>query len=477
MGMRLKLPIAAGAVSLFALTQVLSASASAVAQAPEQSVIVVFKNQDPAQPATRSALGARRRTLAAVQGPVLGQLAAGNAHDVHSFTTLNAVSATVSPAQVSSLRSDPAVAEVVPNGLVHLAPPTTARRRRRLRRRHAAARRLCSRRQGPARARGAADDERRLRQPERQDGAVAGDQRQRGHRRLDRRRAGPEQSRLHPAQRQARVRRLQGLQRLRHVGADQRRGGVRRRLGDRRAGPPGLRRQPLQRAAAQPSVQHPRRGRRSRRQPRRSRRLRRLRRRAGLVDPRGDRLRDHDRPRQRPQRVLRDQQLSRRRRVARPDRAGQRPGGRGRDHGRRVDRRRRRDEHDRRGGDRPQRDLGRRLDRQPELHPGRLRRNPVPRGQGMDQRRDQLAELVGLRPARTHDRRRRAGRVRLGAVLDEPGRVRWLRQPGRQPVAGPVVRRDEPVLAADGGRRGARHPGVREDAPRDGALAGAWSSS
>ena len=125
MSVRLKLAVAGGIVSAFALVQVLSASASGVAQAPAQSVIVVFKNQDRAQPATRSALGARRRTLAALQGPVLRQLSAGKAHDVHSFTTLNAVSATVSPAQVSSLRSDPAVAEVVPNGLVHLAPTTT----------------------------------------------------------------------------------------------------------------------------------------------------------------------------------------------------------------------------------------------------------------------------------------------------------------------------------------------------------------
>jgi hypothetical protein len=125
MSVRLKLTIAAGAVSLFALMQVLSASASAVAQAPTQSVIVVFKNQDRAQPATRSALPARRRTLAAVQGPVLRQLAGSNARSVHSYTTLNAVSATVSPAQLSSLRSDPAVAEVVPDGVVHLAPPTT----------------------------------------------------------------------------------------------------------------------------------------------------------------------------------------------------------------------------------------------------------------------------------------------------------------------------------------------------------------
>ena len=127
MSARLKLTIAVGAVSLFTLVQVLSASASSVSQAPAsaQSVIVVFKNQDRAQPATRSALGARRRTLSGIQGPVLQQLASGNARDVHSYTALNAVSATVSPAQLSSLRSDPAVAEVVPNGVVHLAPTTT----------------------------------------------------------------------------------------------------------------------------------------------------------------------------------------------------------------------------------------------------------------------------------------------------------------------------------------------------------------
>jgi hypothetical protein len=125
MSVRVKLAVVAVAVSLFASMQVLSASASPGPQAPAQSVIVVFKNQDRAQPATRSTLGARRRTLAAVQGPVLQQLATAKAHGVHSFTTLNAVSATVSPAQLSSLRSDPAVAEVVPNGLVHLAPPTT----------------------------------------------------------------------------------------------------------------------------------------------------------------------------------------------------------------------------------------------------------------------------------------------------------------------------------------------------------------
>ena len=110
MSVRLKLAVVVGAVSLFALTQVLSASASSVSHASgsAQSVIVVFKNQDRAQPANRSGLSARRKTLASVQGPVLQKLAAANARDVHSYTTLNAVSATVSPAQVASLRSDPA---------------------------------------------------------------------------------------------------------------------------------------------------------------------------------------------------------------------------------------------------------------------------------------------------------------------------------------------------------------------------------
>jgi len=64
MSVRVKLAVVAVAVSLFASMQVLSASASSVSHttASAQSVIVVFKNQDRAQPATRSALGARRRT-------------------------------------------------------------------------------------------------------------------------------------------------------------------------------------------------------------------------------------------------------------------------------------------------------------------------------------------------------------------------------------------------------------------------------
>ena len=145
MSARVKLAVAAVAVSLFALVVVLSASASAVSHAPTQSVIVVFKNQDRAQPATRSALGARRRTIAGNQGGVLQHHASGKARDVHSFTTLNAVSATVSPAQVSSLEVRVGGGGgTFPNGVVHLAPPEQNGCRRRLLRHrdHAAARRV-----------------------------------------------------------------------------------------------------------------------------------------------------------------------------------------------------------------------------------------------------------------------------------------------------------------------------------------------
>ena len=84
----------------------------------------MFKNQDRAQPANRSTLGARRRTLAAVQAPVLHTLAAGNARNVHSFTTLNAVSATVSAAQISSLRSRSSAAPLACTQHSHQSAPT-----------------------------------------------------------------------------------------------------------------------------------------------------------------------------------------------------------------------------------------------------------------------------------------------------------------------------------------------------------------
>jgi hypothetical protein len=110
-------------VSLFAVAELASGSASAASQTPSEHVIVVFKNQDHAQPATPAMVGQRRQTLHSIQGPVLNQLSSSNARSVHAYTTFNAVSATVTPSERTTLRSDPAVSAVVPDQVIHLAPP------------------------------------------------------------------------------------------------------------------------------------------------------------------------------------------------------------------------------------------------------------------------------------------------------------------------------------------------------------------
>jgi hypothetical protein len=110
-------------VALFSAAQLLSGAASAQNQSPSQHVIVVFKNQDHAQPATPAMVGQRRQTLHSIQAPVLDQLSSAHARSVHAYTTFNAVSATVTPAAVSALKSDPSVAKVVPDQIIHLASP------------------------------------------------------------------------------------------------------------------------------------------------------------------------------------------------------------------------------------------------------------------------------------------------------------------------------------------------------------------
>ncbi len=110
-------------MSLFAVAEIASGSASAESQTPSQHVIVVFKNQDHAQPATPAMVGQRRQTLHSIQAPVLDQLSSSHARSVHAYTTFNAVSATVTPGVVSALKSDPSVATVVPDQIIHLAGP------------------------------------------------------------------------------------------------------------------------------------------------------------------------------------------------------------------------------------------------------------------------------------------------------------------------------------------------------------------
>ena len=102
-----------------------AAVAGAQGQAPSQRVIVIFKNQETGLPATRSDVSARRHALQGIQAPVTRQLSSFGARNVHSYTVLNAVSATVSSSQASQLASNPAVSRVIPDQVIQLAPPAS----------------------------------------------------------------------------------------------------------------------------------------------------------------------------------------------------------------------------------------------------------------------------------------------------------------------------------------------------------------
>ena len=87
-------------------------------------VIVVFKDQVNADPASRLRVSARRSVEAGDQQPVLNELSETNARNVHAYTTINAVAATVSPGEQARLAANPDVAEVVPDQIINMASPT-----------------------------------------------------------------------------------------------------------------------------------------------------------------------------------------------------------------------------------------------------------------------------------------------------------------------------------------------------------------
>jgi hypothetical protein len=95
-------------------------SASATAT---NRVIVVFKDQFKSDPASPSHVDARRSAEAAAQSPVLQQLSDTSSRNVHAYTTINAVAATVSPDEQARLAANPDVAEVVPDRIIYLASP------------------------------------------------------------------------------------------------------------------------------------------------------------------------------------------------------------------------------------------------------------------------------------------------------------------------------------------------------------------
>jgi subtilisin family serine protease len=108
---------------LAALLAVLApGGAGALSTVPTSKVIILLKNQERSLPATRSDLALRRSALARTQSPLSAQLTASGALDIYRYTLINAISATVSPAEEATLRSNPAVREVIADQVIATAP-------------------------------------------------------------------------------------------------------------------------------------------------------------------------------------------------------------------------------------------------------------------------------------------------------------------------------------------------------------------
>jgi hypothetical protein len=86
-------------------------------------VIVLMRSQPAAErPGTRAA-ATRSAAIASSQAPLLRQLRLSHASHVLSYRLVNAFAATVSAAEAASLKSNPAVAGVVPDVLIHSGAP------------------------------------------------------------------------------------------------------------------------------------------------------------------------------------------------------------------------------------------------------------------------------------------------------------------------------------------------------------------
>jgi hypothetical protein len=106
-----------------ALQLITSSAATALGTRVTNRVIILLKNQEPSLPATRGLERARQEAIHSVQLPVLAELSATHAHINHRYSLINAIAATVSPAEEAQLRANPAVAKVVPDQVIRLASP------------------------------------------------------------------------------------------------------------------------------------------------------------------------------------------------------------------------------------------------------------------------------------------------------------------------------------------------------------------
>ena len=91
---------------------------------PTQRVIVLLRDGTSGDPLAQAAAALTR----ASQGPLLRELATVRATGVLPYRLINAVAATVSPAEAARLAGDPAVRAVVPDRIIRLTRPDTGAR-------------------------------------------------------------------------------------------------------------------------------------------------------------------------------------------------------------------------------------------------------------------------------------------------------------------------------------------------------------
>jgi hypothetical protein len=98
-----------------------AAQAERLSARANKRTIIIFKNQLGRLPATRSNLSARVSAAQAAQAGVRAELSQLHAKNVRSFSIIDAMSATVSAAEVTRLQANPAVQAVEPDALRHFA--------------------------------------------------------------------------------------------------------------------------------------------------------------------------------------------------------------------------------------------------------------------------------------------------------------------------------------------------------------------
>lgn len=94
----------------------------ATAGQPARGVIVMLRDQHKNLSFTRSANSPRAQADKKDQAPVISRAKSAGMHDVRGFTSVNAIAATATNAQISALTADPTVAAVYPDLPITKAP-------------------------------------------------------------------------------------------------------------------------------------------------------------------------------------------------------------------------------------------------------------------------------------------------------------------------------------------------------------------